>query len=717
MKPDISLRAALDALSARNGQSARLARNEVSAPVLGGVVQANVIDEVTVVTPAPPARMKRPRQLPPAPHGFVNRRREIERIEAAATGGGERGAAIVVLSGMAGVGKTACALQWAHRHADRFDGGHLFADLDGYRHHGGIAVTDVAGAFLRALGVPWDYIPPDLPERVALFRSLTARSRVLVVLDGADHAAQIRSLVPTSPGSVVLATSRRRLSGLAIDGAHTVELRPLDDEHGATLVAHMVRDDRVHHDPSATRRLVDLCAGLPIALKVVGAELGRLERWTVARYAQHLSDDRKRLSRLSVEGDHLVEHVFDAAYDDLSAPARRMYRVLGLHPGGDFDAGVAAAMADTPAAEAEEQLAALRAVNLVEEHAADRYRFHDLVRLHAAHRAEREGADERDDVRRRAVEWYLLGAAAADRAVLGPARWRLADHDLRPWPVEFDAGSGMEWFETERTNLLAAVRLAADIGLHTAAWQLCEALWAFYHSRKHYADWIEAHRIGAESAAAVGARAAECRLRNQLARAHVELRDFEAAKAELSRAERVIADNGLGRAMVHESYGLLLREQERYDDAAREFESALLISRRLGDPRAIGVQAYQFGDALVRAGKAALALPVLEEARRLLERLRDEMSTARVHIALGRAYEALRRVADARRVLTAAIATTRSRRQPVKEAQALEVMVVIAREQRDEDLFRVSAQRLFELYRDAGNPRSAEVLRWFGSRG
>ncbi|NUT97019.1 MAG: hypothetical protein HOY78_33860, partial [Saccharothrix sp.] len=201
------------------------------------------------------------------------------------------------------------------------------------------------------------------------------------------------------------------------------------------------------------------------------------------------------------------------------------------------------------------------------------------------------------------------------------------------------------------------------------------------------------------------------------ARAHVELRDFEAARSELSRSERVIADNGLGRAMVHESYGLLLREQERYDDAAREFELALLISRRLGDPRAIGLQAYQFGDALVRAGKAALALPALEEARRLLERLRDEMSTARVHIALGRAYEALRRVADARRVLTAAIATTRSRRQPVKEAQALEVMVVIAREQRDDDLFRDSAQRLYELYLDAGNPRSAEVLSWFGPRG
>ncbi|MEU5692844.1 ATP-binding protein [Actinosynnema sp. NPDC020468] len=711
MKPDMTPRHGL-----RGALAALAARNDHSGAVAGSVVQANVIQDVTLVAAPAAAQVKRPRQLPPPPHAFVNRSDELCRIARAVTAG-SGGAAIVVLTGLAGVGKTACAVEFGHRNADRFPDGQLFADLDGYRHGGTVAVTDVVAAFLRALGVPWDYLPPSFPERVAQFRSLTARRRLLVVLDGADHAAQVRALVPGSPGSAVIATSRRRLSGLAIDGAHAVALRPLDGEHGASMVARMLTDERAADDPASVRRLVDLCAGLPIALRVVGAELGRLDRWSVARYARHLSDDRQRLRRLSVEGDQHVEHVFDAAYGELPDPAQRLYRLLGLHPGPDFGPGAAAALADRPDEDAEALLGVLRGVNLVEEHAPDRYRFHDLVRLHARGVADRDCPPaEREEARRRVVAWYLLGAAAADHAVLGPARWRLARHPVADWPVAFDGASGKRWLEVERTNLLGAVRLAAELGDDGSAWRFCEALWALYHSLKHHADWIEAHRIGVAAAVRCGHRDAECRLRNQLARAHIELREFDAARAEIALAEGAVVGEGYGLAMVHESRGLLLRAGGHFAEAARAFGVALDVSRRLGDPRAIGIQGYQCGDALVHAVRPAEALPVLDEARGLLADLHDELATARVHIALGRAYEALHRTADARRVLDDAVAVTRHREQPVKEAQALEVLVVIALGEHDDGLLRTSAQRLYQLYREAGNPRSAEVLRWLDRR-
>ncbi|MGM1061637.1 NB-ARC domain-containing protein [Saccharothrix sp. Mg75] len=686
------------------------AHNEVAGPVGGGVVQAGVIGQVTLVSAPPPTAV--PRQLPPPPHAHVDRDdcvRALDRLAAR----DRAGPAVAVLTGMRGVGKTACALHWGHRNAGLFEGGQLYADLAAYRGAGGVAVPDVVAAFLRALGVHAQYVPAAFPERVALFRSTTARLGVLVLLDDADSPAQVRALVPGSPGSVVLVTSRSRLSGLTVDGAETIEVRPLEPVAGASLLTRMVADGRAEHDQAAVRDVVRLCAGLPLALRVAGAELGRRKRWPIARYVRHIEDDRARLDRLSVEGDHLVEHIFDAAYEDLPDAARHLYRALGRHPGPDFGPGAAAAAAGTTPESAEDVLGVLCGVNLLEEWAPDRYRFHELVRLHARARSDREEPPAaRVAAERRVVGWYLLGAAAADRAVLGASRWRLAEHDLSRWAPHRDAATGMAWFEAERANLLAAVRLAADLGAHVEVWQFCEALWALYHSRKHYEDWIEAHRLGVAAAVRLGDRDAESRMRNQLARAHVERHEFDEARAELDRAALVAPGRERGRALLAESYGLLHRERGLHQDAVDAFRAAQEGNRRLGDRRGDGLQGYQLGDALVRAGRAAEALPVLRRASALLVDLRDEMAAARVHIALGRAYEALRRYADARQVLTEAVTTTRDRDQPVKEAQALEVLVGVAERDRDQVLFRDSAERLYQLYRAAGSPRSDDVRRW-----
>lgn len=706
MNPETMLE---DAFSAMGRQPVA---NRVSGAVMGNVIQAGVINEVTIVSPAPPAEL--PRQLPSRPHLFIDRPDRSERLdEIRARALDEGRPAIAVITGMGGVGKTTCAVAWCRRNAEHFPGGQLYADLSAYRGRDGVAITDVAAAFLRALGVHSQYIPTELPERVALFRSVTARAGVLVLIDDADAPAQVRALVPGSPGSMVVVTSRLRLGGLVLDGAETVELSPMAAGEGVSLISNVVRDGRAEQDPAAVLELVRLCAGLPIALRVAAAELARRRTWPIARFVRHLSDDRERLRRLAVGGDNLVERVFDAAYENLSPSARRLFRVLGLHPGPDFGKGVAAAAAEISREQAEDLVDTLDVANLVEEPAPERYRFHDLVRLHAYRRAEREEtAKARAEIERRIVQWYLLGAAAADRAVLGESRWRIASHDVKCWDEPFTPASGMAWFDTERANLVAAVRLAYALDLHDAVWQFCEALWAFYHSRKHYADWIETHRLGAESALRENHGQAEARVRNQLARAYIETHDFEQAKAELARVGSTALGDERSRAMFAESRGLLYREQGRYEEAAEAFHDAQEVHRLLGNQRGDGLQGYQFGDALVRAGQPAEALPVLERALALLTEVRDEMAVARVQIAMGRAYERLNRSIDARRVLERALIATRERSQPVKEAQALEVLVNVAERDQDGELFRDSAARLYRIYREAGSPRSTEVGSW-----
>ncbi|ANZ38020.1 hypothetical protein BBK82_20115 [Lentzea guizhouensis] len=614
---------------------------------------------------------------------------------------------------MAGVGKSAAAAQWAHTNKSRFEGGVLYADLTDFRGHRGVSTSDVISAFLGALGVHAPYIPAIRSERIALFRSRTADAPVLVVLDGADEPAQVRSVVPSAPGSVVVVTSRHRLAGLAIDGAEFIDLSPLNSDDSVSLMTRMVASRRIDADRMAFQQLVRLCAGLPLALRVASAGLAHHRRWPLARLVRHLSDDRERLNRLVVEGEgSSVGEMFDLAYDDLANEVRRLYRVLGLHPGSHFSLELAAVAAGLSATAAEELLESLCAANLLEEVGADRFRFHELIALHARRRADAElAAEERRDVVRRIVDWFALGAAAADAAMLG-ARWRLAEPDLSGWHVEFDGGAAVSWLETERPNLLAVLRAADAFGWYEVVWRMCDSLWPFFHVRKHYSDWVEAHRLGVAAAQITENPVAEAHLRNRLARAHIEMRDYSPASAQLDEAA-VLSDDERVAAVLLESRGLLYRELRRYPEAVDIFRQLVAKQEKAGDDRAFAMQSYQLGDVLVRAQRADQAVPVLVAALTVATRLHNEKSVeAKVRIALGAAYHCLRQYDDARAELESAVRVTHARKEPVKEAQALEELVRVAEARSDRSLFQSSAERLYRLYAEAKNPRSAEVRRW-----
>ncbi|WP_157251680.1 hypothetical protein [Nonomuraea typhae] len=404
-----------------------------------------------------------------------------------------------------------------------------------------------------------------------------------------------------------------------------------------------------------------------------------------------------------------METVFESAYRGLSPEAARLYRLLGLLPGNDFTADLAAALAG---GEVGPQLGTLLETHLVEEPVPGRYRLHDLVRLHAAHAADGEPAAERDEALRRAVAWYSRMVAAADHLVTGE-RFRLAQQPEHG-EVFTGAGEALDWLDDERGNLLALLRRASMAGWDRLVWQSAEAMWALYAHRRHYADWLETSRLGVLSAHRLGDRAAEASLRNQTARALVELSDYPAATAELNLATpptpaiQPDASTGTGlrlEAELAESRGLLELAQGRADEAAEWFAAALRAHEQLGDRRGAAVQTYQRGRALDAAGRHRAAARALEDAAGLAAG--DELTQAKVAIALGPAYRRLGRTDEAGAALRRGAAVMRARRIPSLEALAWAELAELAG---DEEARRACLREAIELTRASGNRAEAEAL-------
>ncbi|MFI0419042.1 NB-ARC domain-containing protein [Spongiactinospora sp. 9N601] len=693
-------------------------RNELSGgQVSGGVVQARDIAHLTIGAGAPPPPVRVPRQVPAPPRGFVNRTEELAALDALLAGEPDA-PPVAVISGIGGVGKSAFTRRWAHQVSDRFGDGQLYADLGALRHRGGTEVSDVLGGFLRALGVHEEWIPAELPERASMFRSKTAGLRLLLLIDDAEHAAEVTPLLPASRGSAVVVTSHRRLGELLLSGAVPIRMAPLSADEGARLLAGMLGEDRLRAAPAAAAELVRLCGGLPIALRVAGARLVQRPAWTIERVVGELTDAARRLDRLAVEGKPVVETVFEAAYHGLPPGAARLYRRLGLLPGPDFPLGAAIAIDDgDDGGDVPDLLDILLDANLLDEVGdGDRYRFHDLVRLHAARCAEREEPPaSRDAALERVAEWYLGRMAAADLAVMG-TRLRLADHGRRlalggtPFGSPGDA---LDWLETERANILALLRGAAARGWDEFVWQAAEAMWALYYQRKHYADWLEANRLGVAAALRCGDLAAQARMRNQVARALLELGEYGGAHEELVLARAAARESGNRRmeAAVLESLGRVDLERGDLDAASAAFREALRVNEDIGNPRGVGLQTYHLGLALSRGGRHGEAAAAFERAMTVLTEVGDELLQGKIGIKLGAAYRSLGRPADAARAAGRAAQIMRDRRVPAEEARAWELLAVLAGESGDRDTARTHVRQAITAWLAAGNTDRAADLR------
>ncbi|MFJ8441747.1 ATP-binding protein [Kitasatospora griseola] len=534
-----------------------------------------------------------PRQLPSDVRGFVNRTAELRELDAALAGqDGDAHAPVCVVAGTAGAGKTSFALRWAHRSRERFPDGQLYINLRGYDPGRPVTAREALDRFLVSLGVPAASVPADEDAAAALYRSLLADRRVLVVLDNAATVAQVRPLLPGSPGCLVLVTSRSRLSGLSVrDGARRLTLGTLPEPEAVALLRAVTAEHRPPDDPAELVELARLCARLPLALRIAAERAASLPHLGLDDLIADLRDESALWDVLSVgdeEERDAVRTVFAWSYRALPDPAARLFRRLGLHPGPEFGLHVAAALAELTTGRARQLLDTLVGAHLVEQTAPDRYQFHDLLRAYATDQAQQEESPaQREAALRRVLDWYLHTADAAQQW-LSPAEARLP---LDPptdgvQPLIFaDYNAAADWAERDRANLLHSVRTAAAAGLDRPTWQLAAALWNAPAPSAPGADWIPAGHLGLAAAVRLPDRVAKALLLTDLGMSCTRvnrLDDAEAHHRDALALFRELGDRG-NEAHALNLLGLTQLRRRRLDEAAAHFDEAIAVFRQLGE--------------------------------------------------------------------------------------------------------------------------------------
>jgi tetratricopeptide (TPR) repeat protein len=603
-----------------------------------------------------------PRQPPAPPAHFVGRDAELAEVDRLLAEHGS-GPAVVVITGVGGIGKSALALRWAQRAAPRFPDGQLYAHLGAFDPAGPAPPGEVLGRALRALGIAPEHVPADAAEQAAMFRSTTADRKLLLLLDNAVSAAQVRPLLPTSPACVVLVTARWRLGGLVGDGARFLPVEPLTEPAATELLTRVLGGDRTGSDPASTSSLVRLCAGLPIALTVTGARLATRPRWSIGRVVDELAQEHHRLHRLGGREDVSVQGAFDLSYQEFSAPVARCYRMLGLHPGAEFGTAVVAAALDVSEEEAAELLDVLLEASMLGETAEDRYRLHDLVRLHARQHADAD--PERPVLARRTAEWYLAGALAADR-LLTPYRHRDPDSAFTALDagavVLADRDEALSWLEDERANLVATIRYAAP-EQPLLAWQIADSMWPLFHYRRHHHDRMQVDRLAVECARRLRDPDREARMLRRWAFAHLDVARLDRARELFERSLGLCEElgNRYGAASAVEGLGSVALAERRYPDAAAYFDRQLRLCRELGEHRRAGLALLNLGVVGNETARPRQALTHLREAAAVFGELTDvdPYNGARVRIELGRALGRLGEHRPAREELTRALADMR----------------------------------------------------------
>lgn len=564
--------------------------NEVSGTVTGPVVQAGRIGELHVH----PARSEVviPRQLPAAPGPFVGRAGELAVLTAALGDDADQGTTMVVsaIGGAGGMGKTWLALHWAHGHLDRFPDGQLFVDLRGFA-PSGKPMTPAAAVrgFLDALGVDPAAIPVDLDAQAGLYRSLIAGKRMLLVLDNARDAAQVAGLLPGSPSCTVIVTSRNRLAGLVTaHGAYPVAVDVFEESDARALLTRRLGAKGLAGEPHAVAEVLAWCAGLPLALSIVASRAALRPRITLGALAAELRDASTRLDALD-EGDPAasLQAVLSWSYAALEPTQARTFCLLALAPGPDISVSAAASLAALPTDRL--PLRALELRSLLEQHAAGRYRMHDLIRLYAADQAQRDQSEQdRAAALRRLVDFYLHTAFAGDRQ-LDPDRAPIELDEpvagCRPQALA-DEAAALIWFDTEHSNLLAAQQLAVDHGWHRAVWQLAWALDDFHMRRGHVHNQVAAWRAGLAAAEHLSDVATQTRAHRLLGAACARVGNHTEARDHLQQALTLAEDSGDLSGQAHTHHALAVAWERTADDrrALEHATRALHLFHTLGNP-------------------------------------------------------------------------------------------------------------------------------------
>jgi DNA-binding SARP family transcriptional activator/Tfp pilus assembly protein PilF/DNA-binding XRE family transcriptional regulator len=577
-------------------------------------------------------------------------------------------AVICAISGTAGVGKTTLAVHWAHRVRDRFPDGQLYVNLRGFDPDGaGVEPAEAVRGFLDAFGVPAERMPADLAARVGLYRSVLSRRRVLVLLDNARDAEQVRPLLPAEPGCLALVTSRNRLASLvAVEGAHPVPLDLLDPDESRQLLGRRLGSARTGSDPGAVDAIVSRCANLPLALAIAAARAAIDPGLPMRALADELAGATEGLSALDA-GDAVtrVRAVFSWSYRRLRPAAARLFRLLGRHPGPDFSASAAASLAASASSagrpDVGRQLLELVDANLLGEPRPGRFVCHDLLRAYASEQAlHDETATDLRAATGRMLDHYLHTAYAA-ALVIGPHRDPVpppaADAAVAPEPIA-DRDAAMAWFGAEYPVLRGLVDLAVEQGFDAHVWHLAWAVEDFLDWRGHWSDWVATLHAAVAAAERLGQRGLQARSHQNLGLTLARLGRYDDAEAHLHRALDLFDADGyrLGLAYVHHNLGMLFSRLERHHEALRHSELSLREYEAVDDPVGQASALNAIGWHHVQLGDHRMAIEHCRRALALLEATEDRYGQANTWDSIGLAHHELGELAQATRSYRRAIA-------------------------------------------------------------
>jgi DNA-binding SARP family transcriptional activator len=694
---------------------------------------------LTVLREAPPpvaGSVPAPAQPPPAqlPHDlstFTGRRAELEEALALLSGDGHdgpdgppAGAAmpITAISGMAGIGKTTLAVHWAHRIADRFPDGQLYVNLRGFDPSGAlVSPGEALRGFLDTLGVAPERVPYGVEAQAALYRSLLAGRRVLVLLDNARDTEQVEPLLPGTPGCLVIVTSRDRLSGLVTaHGAHTLALRPLDGRQARAFLARRLGDGRIAAEPRAVEEIVALCAGLPLALACVAGRAAAHPRFPLSAIADELREAHGSLDAFARTGNGDgaasagLSGVFSWSSRAVSPGAARLFRLLALHPGPDFPVPATAALAGVPVREARLLLAELSRVHLLNEHAPGRYAIHDLLRAHAAGlaRVHHSPAESREAVHR--LLEHLLHTAQAAGLLLAPYADPMPLEPPGPGTVPEplpDDRPALAWFTAEYAGLLASIDAAVSHGFDSHAARLAWSMEPYFDRRGHWHDGAAAQRTALEAAQRLADPAMTARAHRGVGRAAGRLGRHHEARDHLDRALELFTGLGddTGRADTHRSLGWESEQRGDLAGALQHNRLALNLFRATGRQAALASVLNSVGWYHALLGEHRQALDHCFEALTMLQDLGDRYGQAATWDSIAYAYHHLGRHPQAVVGYHNALALYRDLEVPYCEADTLTRLGDTHRATGDRDAARDTWLRALAILTRLGHPDAAQV--------
>ncbi|MCA1188974.1 MULTISPECIES: tetratricopeptide repeat protein [unclassified Saccharopolyspora] len=694
-------------------------RNSTSADVRGSVVQTGVVHgNVHFHAVSASGDVPLPHEVPYGPDPLLGRNHELGVLDGWLSRG-DRRLTVAALSGSGGIGKTALAASWMHSRSDEFPEGQLYAELGTDGSGEPVSASEILGRFLRSLGVPSESIPIEPADRIGLYRSMTAGRSLQVLLDNATSAAQVRALLPNSPGSLVVVTSSARLAGLALDGARFLDVGPLAESSGMRLLAEVIGENRVDGEPEIALELVRLCSGFPLAIVVVGARMSTHPGWSISDVVEQLSSVDDRFSALSLHDDVSMESVFDLSYEAVSEQAAFVYRALSVCPGEDFSSELVRAVVGPHVDDVRDPVWELVEANLLVEKESRRFRFHDLIRAHARLCGEREdSAEQRDAARRLAMCWYLGRAAEADRAV-NPLRERLGSifaSDTDRSATDRSAGfasaeAALDWYERERSNLLAVLHSGLQLGWDELVWQWCEVMWSFFLYRKWYDDWIQSHRAALGAAERVGSPLGEVRVRCQLGFAYLDLGRYEEAAdvcaPALSLAEETGHANSISTALSQ--LAKAARGEKRFDEALAYLRRALRLAEGAGNRRSIALRLRRLGAVLADLHRYEEAVEHLRQSIDLLSEIGDQRGRARALTVLGRIQLEEGRLEEAGDALRASLEGMADSGSPSYVADVHVELATVAERGGDAASAREHLEIAEGLYRQSQHPSAASI--------